>query len=80
MTSDASPEIRALTRRTILRSGLMVGLGAATIVAASRTLPASAQTDASVPQSADNPAANAPEQWGWNFCHQCLGMWSRQRR
>lgn len=73
MASDASREIRGFTRRVLLRNGLLVGLGTATVVTASVPLAASALAD-DVPASTDSPATAAPEQFKWGWCDLCAGM------
>lgn len=75
MTSDALRETRELSRRGLLRNGLLAGLGTATIVAVSAPLAGRARADASAPASGSIPAASIPEQWGWKYCHNCRGMW-----
>jgi hypothetical protein len=72
MARDESPEIGEFSRRAMLRNGLLVGLGTATIVSAS--LAGGARAYASL-ATASAPAANAPEQWNWAYCHNCRGMW-----
>jgi hypothetical protein len=74
MARDGLPESYGLTRRAMLRKGVLAGLGAGAIVAASASLAGSAWAEAS-PALADSPDATAPEQWGWAYCHQCHGMW-----
>jgi hypothetical protein len=73
MASDASREIRGFTRRALLRNGLLVGLGTATVVTASVPLAASALAD-DIPASTDSPATAAPEQFNWAWCDLCAGM------
>lgn len=73
MASDASREIRGFTRRALMRNGLLVGLGTATVVAGSVSLAGNAMA-ADVPTSADTPDTPAPEQFKWGWCNQCSGM------
>ncbi len=75
MTSDAPQEIRGLTRRAVVRNGLMVGLGTAAVVAASAPLAGRARAGASIPASLASPSTTAQTQENWYWCDVCQGMW-----
>jgi hypothetical protein len=62
------------TRRTVLRSGLLAGAGAATVIGSSMALAGSAQAATAPVPSAASSAATAPEQFHWTWCNQCQGM------
>jgi len=74
MTIDEPQASSNLTRRMLLRNGLMVGLGTAVVAAGSSSFPARAQAGALAPASSANPSTPAPEQIDWGWCNQCQGM------
>lgn len=64
MTIDEGrPSINRISRRSLLRGGLLAGAGVATVGAMSAVLTGTAKA------STPNP------QYGWGFCHYCNVMW-----
>ena len=62
------------TRRSVLRSGLLTGIGAAGLVGASAPLARAARASTIVPESTAKPDATAPQQFNWVYCKVCAGM------
>jgi hypothetical protein len=75
MTDLTAQKTRGLGRRTLLRSGLLVGLGAAVVTVAAPNLAGVARAADSIPVEAPN--GNIMEftcQPGWSWCKYCQGL------
>lgn len=81
MTSDESATTGEVSRRLLLRGGLLAGAGAAAVIGlTSISLAGSAQaapaSRARLNSSAALvPTADAPVQWNWAWCSKCQGFW-----
>src|SRR5580698_196868 len=66
-----TPAIHGLDRRTLLRTGLLAGFGAAAVGGASTLLagPASAAQPAGVA-----PPGGSTQQFDWGWCNACAGL------
>jgi hypothetical protein len=71
MTDDQSM-VSGFSRRAIMRNGLLVGLGAATVAAASASVTGKALADSNIPGTADGSTPPTQSQWMW--CNLCSGM------
>jgi hypothetical protein len=74
MTMNEQRASGELTRRMMLRNGLMVGLGTAVVAVGSSSFAGRARADTLAPASLANPSTPAPLQSAWGWCNQCAGM------
>jgi hypothetical protein len=72
MSHDAQQN-PGFTRRTMLRNGLLVGVGTAAVVGASVPIARSARAAVTAPASIA-PGGSAQEQFNWVFCSVCNGI------
>jgi hypothetical protein len=64
--------IRGLDRRTLLRTSLLAGFGAAAVGSASTLLAGTAS--AAQPAGVDPPGSSTPQQFDWGWCNACAGL------
>ena len=75
MTVDEPRDRGELTRRTLLRNGLMTGVGTAVVGAGALSFGGRARADTpSSPISSAESSTAAPLQLGWVYCNQCYGI------